>query len=70
MSVPLCLNYSLQTSGGSMISQMDGANPKGEGVNLIFWPKSCMKMKKIGPKNWGLASPWIRHCKQLPSFLW
>ena len=39
-----------------MISQTDGANPKGRDVNLIFMPKNCMKMKKIGPRNWWLAS--------------
>ena len=37
-------------SGGSRISQMDGANAKGGGANLLLWPTSpqnCMKIKKM-----------------------
>ena len=36
-----------------------GANHKGKGVNLLFWPKfpkNCMKMKRMG--GGGVLRPW------------
>ena len=50
----------LETSGGSRISQTGGgANPKGEGKNLLFGqisPEDCMKMKEIVPGG-GAGAP-------------
>ena len=42
-------------SGGSRISQKEGANLK-VGSQPIIWPKfaeNCMKMKEIGPERGG-----------------
>ena len=47
-------SFTIETvsSGGSRIFQMEKANPKGGGVNLLFghiFPNNCMKMKKNVP---------------------
>ena len=52
----------LEHSGRSRISQRRGANHKGGGSNLLFWPifpKNCMEMKNIWPQT-GARVPWIR----------
>ena len=46
-------------SGGARISQRRGANHKGRGTNLLFWPispKATWKWKNLDPE--GGAPPW------------